>query len=378
MNREERIANATEHDDVTHEDYENLLDEIAAIRLGKVHAYGLERYKDPDIDHSMTILYSDLYRKFLRVKKAVLAREYNGFGDGETLREALGDLANYAVQGMQILDYDYSRKTPACAVGLVDETGCSQPTRPTFSGVNPELERVRQYVMTDEWKARLLANTEEAAKLSRKMLEASCLEIQDLFRTWSKTLFPGLPTDGIFPGEEPTKPTPETVALGVSKPRIDQIAFVTRDPEKLKELLHAVLGIDEWHRDEVTAKGTVWGHETTNTNELNFNYQAVKDGLEFEILHPVSGNNWLQRRAEDDISPRLSHLGMHVKDAEAVKRRLTSLGYEVAQEVVTTKHTNLAIKNSRRYKYIIFDTVQQLGFYLKIIERKSVEEETTE
>lgn len=260
FNREQRIAQGPP----TQADYERVLEEIATIRMQKVLSYGEDRYTtDPaEQEHHLFITYSDVYRKFIRIKefftrglKVMKAK------DGESLRDAFLDLANYGIMGVQLLD-----KLP-------------KQTEPDF--------------------------------------------------------------------------------------KIDQVAFCTQDPDGLKTLLMAVFGSPlEWHTDQVVAKGQVFGHDSENQAELNFNYQVMAQGVEFEVLCYKEGTNWLGGQKKG-----LSHLGTHVDDLAAVKERLLGMGLTIAQEVNTLSHTNPAIKDTRRYWYCIFDTRNLMGFDLKLIQR---------
>lgn len=155
---------------------------------------------------------------------------------------------------------------------------------------------------------------------------------------------------------------------------IDQIAFCTQDPEALKTLLQTVFGENatQWQEDHVVANGlSLIGTDMSqceylNEANLSFNYDLVKGGVEFELLHYEDGPNWLDKRG---ITNGLSHLGVHVEDLTIVKQLLLDQGYKIAQEVRTKSHTNPAIKDTRRYWYCIFDTRDVLGFDLKLIQR---------
>jgi hypothetical protein len=147
--------------------------------------------------------------------------------------------------------------------------------------------------------------------------------------------------------------------------QVDQVAICTRDPEKVKGLLGMIFGTTEWHEDVVVAEGEVRGQKGTNQAGLSFNYQLMKGGVEFEVLNYQDGPNWVSGYPQ----PCLSHLGVHVDNLEEVRERLVANGYEIVQEVVTQSHTNPAIKDNRRYHYVIFGTAQDMGFDLKLIQR---------
>ena len=154
---------------------------------------------------------------------------------------------------------------------------------------------------------------------------------------------------------------------------MNKFAIACKNPDEVKKWLNAILGVDEWHEDLVVAEGQVHPHQRPldkhkNKAELNFNYQLGQ--FEFELIHYKAGRNWLQdiNTQEDNF---LSHLGFHIDDPkrfEAVYKELKE-HFNIAQEVVTESHTNEAIKDERRYRYVIFNSRNMLGFDLKIIQR---------
>lgn len=183
--------------------------------------------------------------------------------------------------------------------------------------------------------------------------------------------------------------------------KIEQVALYPADPDKAKELLCAI-GLDEWAIDNVFAFGEVFGNHTANEAQLSFNYQstrgvetvldddnnartAINAGvqtkpLELEVLKYKNGANWLdygparhQRKDPEAPMSVASHLGMHCSAEELVQWRakFAELGIAVAQEVLTTNHTNPAIAGKRWYNYVIFDTRDILGIDLKFIVRQN-------
>ena len=147
---------------------------------------------------------------------------------------------------------------------------------------------------------------------------------------------------------------------------IEQIAICPADPVAA-ELLLTEIGAQEWVRDTVTAHGQVYGSPGLNEADLLFNYElGAVVPLEFEILHYRTGPNWMESH-----SPGVSHLGMHctVEELGKWKEFFGARGIQVAQEVVTSNHTNPAIAGKRSYCYCIFDTREILGVDLKFIVR---------
>lgn len=154
--------------------------------------------------------------------------------------------------------------------------------------------------------------------------------------------------------------------------KIEQIAIAPRDPARAIELLKKI-GAAEWFKDHVVAHGQVFGNKAANEADLAFNYQVGGDNdLEFEVLHYTAGANWIA-----GLPGVVSHLGMHCTAEELAGWRefFMNEGVGVAQEVFTDSHTNPAIKDSRRYNYVIFDTRAILGVDLKFIVRHNLNAE---
>lgn len=150
---------------------------------------------------------------------------------------------------------------------------------------------------------------------------------------------------------------------------IEQVAIATPFPAKAKKLLSEISALAEWHEDRVQARGEVFGRPATNVANLSFNYGLGVEGgkaLEFEVLHYIEGDNWMQGQM-----PSVSHFGMHCTAEELVEWRafFAARHIDVAQEVMTESHTNPVIKDTRRYNYVIFDTRLLLGVDLKFIVR---------
>ena len=113
---------------------------------------------------------------------------------------------------------------------------------------------------------------------------------------------------------------PEDLGICVPAPFmgvLDQIAFFIPEGGRAKaeELYAFLFGARTWNRDDVVARGRVaskvFGVNTgDNAARLNFNYEMVKGGLEFEVLNYDSGPNYL----EQETGPGLAHLATHVED----------------------------------------------------------------
>lgn len=155
---------------------------------------------------------------------------------------------------------------------------------------------------------------------------------------------------------------------------IEQIAIAPTNPKKAMELLKAMGAVD-WLSDIVVGVGgndLVSPQEYTNVAELNFNYQLGSDSfIEFEILDYKAGLNWVD---QNEIRDSVCHLGMHCDASELAKWRkfFAERGITIAQQVNTVSHTNEALRDSRRYNYVIFNTKAILGVDLKFIVRKNI------
>lgn len=297
LNANMRFVFAAKHSILTHGAYEQLLDELATIRVRKVAAYGEDRYGNlPDYEQK-ALTYSDIYRKFIRIKQLMLTAngsvvrdEAMTATDGESLRDTLMDMANYCLMGVQLMD---------------------------------------------------------SGKLA-DVLVADVAEVEA-----------------------------ETKQL-----KIDQVAVTSEDPEALKRSLEEIFRLKPggWHDDVVVSSGTVFGKEKANRARLSFHYGLIKEGVEFEVLsydpgemEPDEGANNFVNHPDSLVAmagfPCLSHIGVHVDDIDEWYGHMSALGYSVIQSVRTLSHTNPKIKDSRRYRYMIFDTHATIGFYLKLIQR---------
>lgn len=150
--------------------------------------------------------------------------------------------------------------------------------------------------------------------------------------------------------------------------KIEQLALNPQDRADAKMLLR-LLGMDEWIHDDASAKGEVFGKPAESVAELAFNYDSKP--LELELIRYRSGDNWLAAHNQMPPASIASHIGTHcsAEELEQWRVKLTSFGVKVAQEVVTTHHTNPNVPKGRSYKYVIFDTREIIGLDVKFIVR---------
>lgn len=167
-----------------------------------------------------------------------------------------------------------------------------------------------------------------------------------------------------------TKQHPQTKAKKARQMqfKIEQLAL------KLNPFAHDVAltfladcGITDWVEDTVHARGFVAGHQAENTAKLRFNYEAF-NGKELEVLQYEAGANWLSGFEAAIVS----HIGMHCgeHDLPAWFALMAKYNIEVIQEVFTDSHSNPAIKDERRYHYVIFNTRGLIGTDMKFIVRR--------
>lgn len=155
--------------------------------------------------------------------------------------------------------------------------------------------------------------------------------------------------------------------------KIEQVAIgVRKGSKEMVQNIIDLLGATNWILDTVKFSGKVFGEETKSTEAiLNFNYDLIP-GIEFEILEYTDGDNWHKHRAIGE-NIFLSHLGLHVDSFEelaCIRKRLMKAGINVAQESHTYSHENVNVPEGRSYYYLIFDSIDVLGFDLKIIHRR--------
>lgn len=162
--------------------------------------------------------------------------------------------------------------------------------------------------------------------------------------------------------------------------KLEQVA-VSVDHKRREEAfrLLADLGMNEWSHDLVVATGSVGDDpDRTNVGQLAFNYQAgeiAAKATELEVLHYQAGDNFVDRAKDESNSDAIvTHFGMHVTSVQLgqVRQIMQRHSIRTSQEVDTVSHTNPVIRDSRRYKYVIFATRSLLGVDLKFIVRKEL------
>jgi hypothetical protein len=159
--------------------------------------------------------------------------------------------------------------------------------------------------------------------------------------------------------------------------KITQVAIgVRKGSENYVSEIKNLLGAVDWIFDTVKFSGSVFGEKTESTEaKLNFNYDLIP-GVEFEILEYTDGINWHEDRGSIYSNlPFISHLGLHIDDWEefcSLRNRLVASGCDIAQSADTFEHSNPDVPDTRRYHYLIMNTIHLFGFDLKLIYRKEV------
>lgn len=176
---------------------------------------------------------------------------------------------------------------------------------------------------------------------------------------------------GYFPGErKKNKPI-----------KIEQVAFYqdwSPSPAGgLRGKLKRILGSgDNWIEDEVDCEGVLVRHIQKEDEEfqvtlirprlkLQFNYDV--GSFEYEILERIEGE-CLQSSMHNY---QLCHLGSHVDSVLGYVLDFFDKHVYPLTLIKTLNHTNPEIKDKRQYWYAIMDTQEQLGFNLKLIERRT-------
>lgn len=104
LSRDERLYAAEDAGVHTQEAFERLVDEAATIRVNKVARYGEDRYdRRHDVHFNRSMCFSDIYRKYIRVEQMLLRGMVDDPETGESLRDTLLDLSNYALMAVQVL-----------------------------------------------------------------------------------------------------------------------------------------------------------------------------------------------------------------------------------------------------------------------------------
>lgn len=83
--------------------YESIIKLLASVRAKKIRQYGEERYEETDPNWAMLMVYSDINRKTLRLRR-LCELAASDEDSAAVLRENLLDLANYAIMGVQEIE----------------------------------------------------------------------------------------------------------------------------------------------------------------------------------------------------------------------------------------------------------------------------------
>jgi hypothetical protein len=93
-----------------HLDYEEIIRDLAEQRLAKVAQYGEDRYDSNEgEDFDLWMSFSDVYRKFIRLKQLTRLALKGDEAAKIALVDAYKDIANYGIMGVQITNKHYGK-----------------------------------------------------------------------------------------------------------------------------------------------------------------------------------------------------------------------------------------------------------------------------
>lgn len=152
---------------------------------------------------------------------------------------------------------------------------------------------------------------------------------------------------------------------------IEQVAVAVPDIEDaLRQYRRA--GFRNWVEDLVVldvTNRTSRGYEEvsgTSVAALAFSYEVIP-GKEFELIQFKTGNSFHDLLV---AKPGMSHMGLHVDNIDVWINNSPFRGVKKIMDARTLSHTSApVVESGKHYKYVILDTIEQLGFYLKLIER---------
>lgn len=94
---EDRLKIATHHKIKYQLGFEAVLAELAMLRLEKAIEYGESRYETRDAEFDHWMLFSDVHRKYIRLRQQMRNKNIPG------MIESYTDIANYAAMAVQLL-----------------------------------------------------------------------------------------------------------------------------------------------------------------------------------------------------------------------------------------------------------------------------------
>lgn len=148
--------------------------------------------------------------------------------------------------------------------------------------------------------------------------------------------------------------------------RFDQLAIYTNNIDRSIENWRRA-GYDSWIEDTVTGEAHIGPEAVTFKARLAFNYEAMPDGMELELIQPLTKPNYINDLGLQPGS--VAHIGRHVHTAEEELAAIEQLAaHESIQTTFTYDHTNVAIPVDRAYRYVI-KISPWLPFPVKLIRR---------
>lgn len=152
---------------------------------------------------------------------------------------------------------------------------------------------------------------------------------------------------------------------------IEQVAVAVLDIEDAVRQYRRA-GFKNWVEDLVVLdviNRSKRGYEEvrgTSVAALAFSYDVIP-GKEFELIQFKTGDSFHDALL---TKPAMSHMGLHVDSIAVWINNSPFRGIKQLMEARTLSHTSApVVESGKRYKYVILDTLETLGFYLKLIER---------
>jgi hypothetical protein len=153
------------------------------------------------------------------------------------------------------------------------------------------------------------------------------------------------------------------------EPKFHQVAMYCGSLKGMEraEARFEQMGFGDWTHDIARLVGTIRGEPAECVAYMAFNYDILP-GIEYELLVYDGPTRWNGTGAYS-MTPFISHISYHVEDLSSEVRRMTARYGHAVQAFETHDHTNDTIKGQRRFNEVIFDTREEFGHDIKLIQR---------
>lgn len=153
-----------------------------------------------------------------------------------------------------------------------------------------------------------------------------------------------------------------------------QVAMYTKDPQKAMGYWRSRGHLD-WIGDQATLRGYITNpltgivYQSSVQAEMWFNYTVQPMELEFLTYHMGTSRHSLAGN-DRPSAPFISHMSVYVDDVMGeIREHELAFGYLPYHRFVTTDHTNLGVRNKKRFIEAIYDTKGFLGYDVKMIQK---------